>query len=168
MKEHLHNGQHQQCLVLGGMGGIGKSRLAFAYAESQSDSYSSVFWLNAASEATLIGSFRSIASLIFEVQDPRVLDGKDMIGRVHRWLSDLKNTGWLLVFDNYDDPDQFMIRDYYPPTSHGAIIVTTRQPSLIAGSTLTLHIKALQNIEDSLMILQTRSKRQNVQSGKLL
>jgi tetratricopeptide (TPR) repeat protein len=68
----------------------------------------------------------------------------------------------LLIFDNYDDPDQFRINDYYPPASHGAIVVTTRRPDLIAGS--TLDIKPLESIEDSLAILQTRSKRENVQS----
>ncbi|KAJ5908500.1 hypothetical protein N7495_001182 [Penicillium taxi] len=58
MEEHLNGAQRQPCLVLGGMGGIGKTRLALTYAESQSDFYGSVFWLNATSEATIIDSFR--------------------------------------------------------------------------------------------------------------
>ncbi|OQD96542.1 hypothetical protein PENSOL_c015G00659 [Penicillium solitum] len=162
--EYLHKFQHQACLVLGGMGGIGKSRLAVAYAESRSKSYTSVFWLNATSEASLKASFRLIAGLIFEVQDPEVLDGEEIIGRVHHWLSDPKNTRWLLIFDNYDDSDQFKISEYYPLTSWGAIIVTTRRPDLVPGNTHTLDVKAFQNIKDSLRVLQTRSKRQNVQS----
>jgi hypothetical protein len=145
------------------MGGIGKTQLAIAYAQSGCGSYSSVFWLNAVSEAALKDSFRSIASHIFEVQGPGVLEDKEIVRRVHQWLSNPKNTGWLLIFDNYDEPDQFRIDDYYPPASHGAIVVTTRRPDLIAGS--TLDIKPLQNIEDSLAILQTRSKRENVQAG---
>ncbi|KAJ9480820.1 hypothetical protein VN97_g12706 [Penicillium thymicola] len=154
--------QRQQRLVLGGMGGIGKTQLAIAYAESGRGSYSSVFWLNAVSEAALKDSFRSIASHIFDVQEPGVLEDKEIVRRVHQWLSTPKNTGWLLIFDNYDDPDQFRMNDYYPPASHGAIVVTTRRADLIAGS--TLDIKPLENIEDSLAILQTRSKRENVQS----
>ena len=150
------------------MGGIGKSRLAVAYAESRSKSYTSVFWLNATSEASLKASFRLIAGLIFEVQDPEVLDDEGIIGRVHHWLSDPKNTRWLLIFDNYDDSDQFKISEYYPLTSWGAIIVTTRRPDLVPGNTHTLDVKAFQNIKDSLRVLQTRSKRQNVQSGMLL
>lgn len=52
-----HKAQKQQRLVLGGMGGIGKTQLAITYAKSGGGSYSSVFWLNAVSKATLNDSF---------------------------------------------------------------------------------------------------------------
>jgi hypothetical protein len=155
----------QRRLVLGGMGGVGKTQLGIAYAHSTRGPYSSVFWLNAVSETALKGSFRSIASYIFNVQEPAVLEDKEIVKRVHQWLSSPKNSGWLLIFDNYDDPGQFQINHYYPPASYGAIMVTTRRPVLVAGS--TLEIKPLQNIKDSLAILQNRSKRENVQSGML-
>lgn len=119
--------QKQQRLVLGGMSGIGKTQLAIAYAESQSELYSPMLWLNAASEATLKDSVRSIASLIFDIQDPRLLESQGITGRVHQWLSNSTNTKWLLIFDNYDDPNLFEINDYYPHTKrNGAILVTTR------------------------------------------
>lgn len=155
----------QQRLFLGGMGGIGKTQLAIAYAESYRRFYSSVFWLNASSEAAVKDSLRSIASLIFSVQDPKSLEGNAIIGHVHRWLSSSENTRWLLIFDNYDDPGQYEIDGYFPPASHGAVVVTTRRPDLVAGSILT--VRPLQNIEDGLAILQTRSKRGNVRSGML-
>lgn len=157
--------QKQQRLVLGGMGGIGKTQLAIAYAESGRGSYSSVFWLNAVSEAALKESFRWIASLIFDVEEPGVFEDKEIVRRVHQWLCTPTNTGWLLIFDNYDDPAQFRIDHYYPSASHGAIVITTRRPDLVAGT--ALHIKPFQNIEDSLAILQTRSKRANVPTGML-
>lgn len=155
--------QKQRRLVLGGIGGIGKTQLAIAYAESGRSSYGSVFWLNAVSEAALKDSFLSIASLIFDVEDPGVLENKEIVRRVHQWLCNPKNTGWLLIFDNYDDPSQFLIDPYYPPASHGAILVTSRRPDHVAG--ISLHIKSFKHVEDSLAILQTRSKRENVQSG---
>jgi hypothetical protein len=159
-----HKAQKQRRLVLGGMGGIGKTQLAIAYAESGRGSYTSVFWLNAVSETALKDSFRSIASLIFDFEDPGVLD-KEIVRHVHQWLCNPKNTGWLLIFDNYDDPGQFQIDHYYPPPAHGDIVITTRRPDLVTGA--PLHVKPFQNIEDSLAILQTRSKRENVQSGML-
>lgn len=110
-----HQAQKQQRLVLGGMGGIGKTQLAIAYAESARGSHSSVFWLNAVSEAALKDSFRSIACLIFNVEEPGVLQDKEVVRRVHQWLCTSRNTGWLLIFDNYDDPAQFQIDHYYPP-----------------------------------------------------
>jgi hypothetical protein len=158
--------QNQQRLVLGGIGGIGKTSLAIAYAKSRSKDYSSVLWLNAASEAALKGSFRSIAHLIFNVQDPAVLEGEKSIERVHQWLANSGNTRWLLIFDNYDDPDDFRIDKFLPPTtSHGAIIVTTRHPEQVPGG--VLDINRLEDITDSLKILQTRSKRKNIESGML-
>ena len=160
---HDHKAQRQQRLVLGGMGGIGKTQIAIAYAESGRGSYSSVFWLNAVSEAALKDSFRSIASIIFDVEEPGVLEDKEIVRRVHQWLCTPKNTAWLLIFDNYDDSNQFNIDQYYPPASHGAVVVTTRRPDLVAGS--TLHIEPFRNIKDSLAILQTRSKREDVESG---
>jgi hypothetical protein len=158
--------QKQKRLVLGGMGGIGKTQLAIAYAESRSELYSSVLWLNAASEATLKDSFRSIARLIFDIQDSRLLESQDITGRVHQWLSSSTNTMWLLIFDNYDDPDLFEINDYFPQNSrNGVILVTTRWPDRVGGD--ILHIQPFQDVEDGLAVLQTRSKRENVYSGML-
>jgi hypothetical protein len=155
--------QKQRRLVLGGIGGIGKTQLAIAYAESGLGSYSSVFWLNAVSEAALKDSFRSVAGLIFDIEEPEMLKDKEIVRRIHQWLCNPENIGWLLIFDNYDDPAQFRIDHYCPPCSHGAIVVTSRRPDHVAGT--SLHIKPFLNVEDSLAILQTRSKRENVQSG---
>ncbi|KAJ5778860.1 hypothetical protein N7457_006580 [Penicillium paradoxum] len=157
--QKVHN---QRRLVLGGMGGAGKTRLAIAYAKSHAASYTSMFWLNATSEASLKDSFRLIANLIFNAQDPRPLKSEGIVELVHRWLSDSANAGALLIYDNYDDPSQYDINNYYPPCSQGSILVTTRVPAQVAG--LVLDVKPFQDINDSLAILQTRSKRENVQS----
>jgi GTPase SAR1 family protein len=166
MKEILKPGirsQEQRRLVLGGMGGIGKTQLAISYAKHHRHDYESVFWLNATSEATLKDSFRTGAEAVFDVQDTGVLEGEQILIHIRGWLSDKNNSLWLLIFDNYDNPEQFEIEKYYPPASHGAIIVTTRLPHLVTGR--TIRIRPLQKIEDSLEILQTRSQRENVTSG---
>lgn len=167
MKEILQPGdtsRKQRRLIVGGIGGIGKTQLAIAYANHHDNEYKSVFWLNAASEATLKDSLRSIAGRIFNVQDPSVLEGDKIRDSIHRWLSDQENTQWLLIFDNYDDPSQFDIKSYYPLTSYGAIIVTTRRPDLVAGVEVRIH--PLQNIDESLEILETRSQRNDSKSGR--
>lgn len=166
MKEVLKPGdtsQEQRRLVLGGMGGIGKTQLAISYVKQHHHDYESVFWLNATSEATLKDSFRVVAEVVFNVQDPVVLEGEQILIHIRGWLSDRKNTRWLLIFDNYDNPEQFKIEMYYPPASHGAVIVTTRLPHLFSGR--TVQIQPLQKIEESLEILQTRSKRDNIKTG---
>ncbi|KAL4955596.1 P-loop containing nucleoside triphosphate hydrolase protein [Aspergillus filifer] len=154
--------QEQQRLVLGGMGGIGKTQLAIAYAKSCHQTYDSVFWLNAESEATLQDSFLSVAKQIFRLQQPDKLQAEDAVIHTCQWLSDTRNTRWLLILDNYDDPNIFKIEQYCPFASHGVVLITTRQPILVAGKKIL--IRPIQDIEDSLIILQSRSKRESTRT----
>lgn len=153
----------QQRLVLGGMGGIGKTQLAIAYAKSHHHSYNSVFWLNAESEATLRDSFLSIAKQIFKLQQPDKLKDEEAVVHVCQWLSDPKNPRWLLILDNYDDPGEYEIEHYYPLASHGVLLITTRQPNLVAGKKIM--VQPLKNIEHGLKILRSRSERLDTQLG---
>lgn len=104
-----------------------------------------------------------MAQFIFDVQGPGVLEGGQAVVHVHQWLSDTKNTRWLLIFDNYDDPGQFQIKNFYPLASHGAIVVTTRRPDRVAGK--LIRVQPLRRVEESLAILRSRSKRENTESG---
>ncbi|KAK5399987.1 hypothetical protein LTR06_011353 [Exophiala xenobiotica] len=156
----------QRRLVLGGTGGMGKTQLAIAFATRHHQAYDSVFWLNATSEATLKDSFRLVAEAIFDVQEAQVLKDEQSLIQTRRWLSDKKNTRWLLIFDNHDDPDQYQIEQYYPYVAHGTIIITTRRPDLVAGTEIRL--QPLQRVEESLKVLETRSRRKNVRFDHLL
>ncbi|KAK5202230.1 hypothetical protein LTR41_012026 [Exophiala xenobiotica] len=149
-------------LVLGGTGGMGKTQLAIPFATRHQQDYDSVFWLNATSEATLKDSFRLLAEAVFDVRDVQVLPDEQRLIQTGRWLSHKKNTRWLLIFDNHDDPGQYQIEKYYPYVSHGAIIITTRRPDLVTGPEIRL--QPLQRVEESLEILGTRSRRNNVMS----
>ncbi|KAL4946961.1 P-loop containing nucleoside triphosphate hydrolase protein [Aspergillus filifer] len=162
MLQPLDKSQEQQRLVLGGMGGIGKTQLAIAYAKSRHQLYDSVLWLNAGSEATLRDSFLSIAKQIFRLQQPDKLQAEAAVIHTCQWLSDTRNRRWLLIFDNYDDPDEFEIKKYFPFASHGVVLITTRQPNLIAGKKIS--IQPIQDIEENLMILQSRSKREGTRT----
>lgn len=156
-----HKPQRQQRLVIGGMGGIGKTQLVLAYAEKHHREYDSAFWLNAESETTLKDSFRRIAGNIFE----RLPEDEDIVRFTRQWLSNLNNIGWLLIFDNYDEPHQFKIRDYYPCRSHGAIVITTRRPDLVIEDNKII-MKPL-NDDDGLAVLQARCNRATIRSGTL-
>jgi hypothetical protein len=157
------NSQDRQILVLSGPGGIGKTQLAITYAKRHSSSYSSAFWLNASSKTALLTSLRRLAPQILPEAGDR-LDDKAILIQVSVWLSQLDNNRWLLIFDNYDDPDQFNIREYYPSVAHGSIIVTTRQRDRVNGG--EIHLQPMAQEEESLRILARRSGRTNVESGK--
>lgn len=152
----------RKVLVLGGMGGIGKTQLAITYTKRYHSSYSSVFWLNASSKPALLTSLRRLARVILPESGDQLQD--DMVlTQVSVWLSNLENSRWLLAFDNYDDPDQFDIREYFSSVAQGSIIITTRQPDLVSGT--KINVRSIAEKEESLRILATRSGRENVESG---
>lgn len=152
-------------LVLGGMGGVGKTQLSITYAKRYGDTYSSVFWLNATSEVTLQSSFRNLAYRILPLETVDQLDKDHLWIAVSNWLCEPDNSRWLLIYDNYDNPEEYDIRKYYPPVTHGSIIVTTRVPSRLNGT--EVRVRTLSKEEDSLQILSTRSEREGIESGIL-
>ena len=154
----------RKVLILGGMGGIGKTQLAINYAKQHCTSYSSIFWLNATSESTLNSSLRDVANRTLPPETVSKLDDDQLRIQVSNWLSELDNTRWLLILDNYDDPDQYNLTKYYPSVAHGSIIITTRQPRRINGE--QVKVESMTKVSDSLAILATRSGRQAIQSGR--
>ena len=154
---------NRRVLILGGMGGVGKTQLAINYAKQHRDSYSSIFWLNAASEATLNSSLRVVANRILLPATVGKLDDDQLRIEVLNWLSELENF-WLLILDNYDDPDEYKITKYYSSVAHGSIIITTEQPRQINGK--QVKVEVMTDVNDSLAILATRSGRSNIKSGK--
>lgn len=155
----------QRRLVLGGLGGMGKTQLAVAFGTRHYQEDGSVFWLDASSEDAVKDSFRILAETIFDVRERTILANEQSIVHTKRWLSDKRNRRWLLIFDNYDDPESYRVEQYYPDVLHGSIIVTTRRPELVAGHLIRL--QPLQWIDEQLEVLETRSARENVKSGKL-
>lgn len=61
----------------------------------------------------LKASLRSVAEQIFEASDYRVLDSEQLLVHAKRWLSDTRNTLWLLIFDNYNEPQSHNLEAYY-------------------------------------------------------
>lgn len=160
----LNTACDRRCIILGGTGGVGKTQLAIAYARRHQSAYSSIFWLNATSEATLNFSFRRVAEIVFDQQSVTEFEDEAILEGVRRWLSRHDNTSWLMIFDNYDKPHTYEIEKYYPTATYGSIIVTTRLSSQVQG--YLIPVQPLRKIEDRLAVLQTRSRRTNVLSGK--
>jgi len=107
--------------AISGYGGIGKTETAIKYAHKYKDEYKDVFWVNADSTESLISSFVNIAGLLnLSVKDNKEQDL--IVDAVKHWLE--TDSGWLLIFDNADNPK--IVKDFIPLLPKGHIILTSR------------------------------------------
>jgi hypothetical protein len=166
--------------VVHGLGGIGKTQLALAYAQRHRDEYSAVFWINSKDVDTLKQGYAAAARRIYHehtslVHLKTVAEGSspdDAVEAVKRWLSDPQNKRWLVIYDNYDmpklpgqnEPGTFDIRPFLPEANHGAVLITTRSSQLRLGPLVA--VKKLQSIEHGLEILSHASGRDGLSSGR--
>lgn len=196
----LGEGSGRRTVVVQGLGGMGKTQLAAAYAERHRDDYSAVLWLNARDETSLKQGFVRVAERILREHpsvayvknalESRKLD--DAVRAVNQWLDNSKNSRWLIVYDNYDNPmlgsdgragnkseadgdadgdvdaasTGYDIQRFLPHTHHGAVLITTRSRRVEIGHRVTLG--RLKNLKDGLDVLSSTSNRQELDKGELL
>jgi hypothetical protein len=181
MYELLHGHTSRVAVVLHGLGGIGKTQLAVEYVRRHKEKYTAIFWLNANDKDSLQLSFRGIAQQILQCHpSTRVLSSLDLEGDLNQvasavkaWLDLQGNTRWLLIYDNYDNPQlsknsdrsTIDIRQHLPEIDHGSIIITTRSARVTQG--WRLHVQKLTGLEDGLKILANTSGREGIENGVL-
>lgn len=105
--------------TLHGTGGVGKSQLALAYAESHKAEYRLGWWVPAETELEIITGLARLAKQLGFVGEPR-----DLAAAVLRTLSD--EDSWLLIFDNAT-PET--LAPLLPSRGRGAILITSRSPA---------------------------------------
>lgn len=137
----------RKVFVLYGLGGIGKTQLAIAYARKHRERYSAVFWVDGSSTDQAGQSFFNIATRLPQPEVSGELkrtleeskpDMDVIVKAVRQWFSQPSNRNWLLIFDNVDrdyladtkDPQAFDVKELFPSADHGCIIITTRLAGL--------------------------------------
>ncbi|MCK5661163.1 MAG: tetratricopeptide repeat protein, partial [Methanosarcinales archaeon] len=112
-----------QTLAISGLGGIGKTQTAVEYAYKYGDDYNAVLWVKADTNDSIISDYVAIAELL-NLPEKNEAEQNLVVASVKRWLGRKANTGWLLIFDNADNPN--LIKNYLPLSSKGHILLTSR------------------------------------------
>ena len=161
--EALSNGSSPHYAVLQGMGGQGKTQVALEYCyRGKNKPYSAIFWVDATTQDRVEGSFQFISERIKR----RTGNLPDVNARVAFVLKMVTSwtVQWLMVFDNYDNPDIFPnIQDFIPQSEFGAIIVTSKHPdSIVLVINQSSHFIKLFGLDESdavaLLIQQSQTK----------
>jgi ATP/maltotriose-dependent transcriptional regulator MalT len=179
MHELLQDHSSRSCVVLYGLGGMGKTQLAITYARRHKEKYTAIFWLNANDENSLKLSFRDVAqqvlryhpstSILSSVDQDKDLD--QVVSIVKAWLDFAENTRWLMIYDNFDNPktpgnsddSAVDIRQFLSRSDHGSIIITTRSSQVRQGT--RIHVQKLPDIKEGLEIVSNMSGRRGIEKG---
>jgi hypothetical protein len=172
MHELLHSHSGRSCVVLHGLGGIGKTQLTIEYIRRYKEKYTAIFWLNANNQDSLKLSFRDVAQQVLKYHpSTSLLAGADLddldqvVYAVKAWLDLQKNTHWLMIYDNYDNPkipgnldrSAIDIRQFLPQSDQGSVIITTRSSRVSQGR--RVYVQKLLDVMEGLKILSNTSGR---------
>lgn len=123
---HEHLSVKKESVILYGLGGIGKTRLAVEYALLFEKHYTVSLFVRADSPTVLRDSLAELANksvLNLPEQDEEKQDDKKMA--VLRWLQE--NPDWLLILDNADNSAAAQaVESMLPQLTVGRVIITSR------------------------------------------
>lgn len=111
-------------VVLTGLGGVGKSQLAAEYAYRHRTDYDLVWWVRGAQPTSLSSDYAALAGQVplADLRLGRRARQELVLAAVRGWLE--RHRGWLLIFDDVDDPQ--VVADLLPRSGTGHVIITSR------------------------------------------
>ncbi|KAF6836762.1 transcriptional xre family [Colletotrichum plurivorum] len=138
----------QTSCVIHGIGGVGKTQVALEYTYRYREDYAYIFWVRADSNIETLTSFASFARVL----KPNAVaqDQLSNVKTVRDWMA--QNDQWLLIFDNADDAD-LDLSLYWPPCSHGCIIITTQRRSVLHRTTSEIHLDTFEEDKGAELLL---------------
>jgi hypothetical protein len=137
-----------RAVALHGLGGIGKTQLARAYACRYRDDYKLGWWISAENLATITAALADLAPQLGVRED---LPSDELTLHIRRALTNRRD--WLLVFDNAGVPSD--VEPFWPDRSIGHVLVTSRNHAWRAMGT-PLPIDTLP-LDEAVRLLEERT-----------
>ena len=152
-------------IVLLGLGGVGKTRLAREFAERHREDYRCIFWIDAEEPSSLLAQYAKIATLL-DLPAKNLPEQSETIQHVLRWFE--SNKEWLIIFDNVIGPGD--LADYIPKAGKGHILITSRYAErrsewFVFAQTLDVGVMT---IEDAVHFLHLYTGDKDTQSARLV
>jgi hypothetical protein len=135
-----------------GLGGVGKTQIALAYAYRYAANYQVIWWVRAENSAIIDTDYYKLARML-GFQD-QAADREQIIGYVKAWLEE--HHDWLVIFDNAMDYGQ--IQEYLPKFKQGHLLITTRNTHFEIDHKLAVDVF---EPEVAAQFLKTRTGRQD-------
>ncbi|KAJ7252003.1 hypothetical protein C8J57DRAFT_1723023 [Mycena rebaudengoi] len=144
--------------LLHGLGGAGKTQICLKFLdETDKSRFRDVFFLDASTVDTIKSGLKNIAltrSIGSEADDASL------------WLASSQDE-WLLIFDNADDPSIDLF-SYFPQSSRGSILITSRNPELYVHAPDSYHHISDMEEEDAVgLLLASAMQPLNTETGSL-
>ncbi|CAE6476809.1 unnamed protein product, partial [Rhizoctonia solani] len=152
----VNSGHQQQVCVIHGLGGAGKSQLAFKAIQQNYHHWNHIVYVDAASKETIEKALGDFAKVNLKyLGDTHTLTYADTL----LWLQGAQDS-WLLFFDGADDLD-LDIRPYFP-SYRGSILVTTRleaRAGLAQPPESVYHVSGMDPEDASSLLLRVVNRR---------
>ncbi|QYN35256.1 tetratricopeptide repeat protein [Pseudonocardia sp. DSM 110487] len=107
--------------VLSGLGGVGKTQLAAAYARSRTDT-DLLAWVNAGGRDAIVSGYAEVAA---RLGHPVTDDAERAAEWLLTWMQTATERSWLIVLDDLADPAD--LRGLWPGGPRGRTVITTRR-----------------------------------------
>ncbi|KAF4992903.1 hypothetical protein FGRMN_6846 [Fusarium graminum] len=114
--------------TLWGVGGIGKSSIAMRYVDIKVEkkTYDAIFWVHGQKRLSLLQSFTEIAMKL-KLPDATPQGHEENLELVQEWFQSTDDS-WLVIYDNV--VEKKVLQPFWPSSSHGHAMMTTRNPTL--------------------------------------
>jgi TIR domain/NB-ARC domain len=146
-----HEGPRIRKYVINGLGGVGKTQVALAYAHEYKYRYQAVLWVDASNERMLEASTsRLLGVLKLRLVGQQRRNKQNMERAVKRWLEEHEN--WLLIFDDIEDIQS--VREMLPTSGNGYVLYTARTQIIGAAASAALPLTTLKSEDGALFLLR--------------